>query len=418
MTRCAQTVLLPLVGFLLNCSLLVEAELTVPKISDVPRVDREARPSEEAQNTSCYILKTSPHSTLGNAYVIVTDQTDPSFLNSLNRLSKFHQGTIIHVPDLGALRTDSKKRERLISYLRSAQPRYVAVAPKLEGFTEDTVLGVWAVLTSLGNDRKLPVFPGFLVAPTPTAFDHLVDRSLDYAPETAAQIHLFVIGQVAGPDTHNLRSLQKLRMMRRLFASYGCGSHSLITLDYPAVAAHVPVAPAPGQAEVGMVRPNQWIETIPPHAKLALDNASLLLMFGHGGPGMVCSIDDNAFRDVLMTGKIVMSGDCFSAAPSISAKTESFAMRVLENGADVVYAHMHLNEGFPHLFPVLEGWMDGLTVGEAYQRQINALLDYNDVSPDDLIEGSLDRTNDLLYVVIGDPALQPFAKMVPKIAGQ
>jgi hypothetical protein len=90
-------------------------------------------------------------------------------------------------------------------------------------------------------------------------------------------------------------------------------------------------------------------------------------------------------------------------------------MLAVDQGAVVVYAHLRENAGFPHLFPVLEGWMDGLSVGESYQRLLNALLAYNNATP--AVFGAAGRAeaeaNALLYVVIGDPALQPLAKMTP-----
>ena len=111
------------------------------------------------------------------------------------------------------------------------------------------------------------------------------------------------------------------------------------------------------------------------------------------------------------------SGDCFSAtakeAKPPQREGESFAMRAVQNGAVVVYAHMAENAGFPHLFPVLENWMDGLTVGEAYQRQINALIAFNHPTVADLSSHDAATLNSLLYVIIGDPALQPLAKMTP-----
>jgi len=88
-------------------------------------------------------------------------------------------------------------------------------------------------------------------------------------------------------------------------------------------------------------------------------------------------------------------------------------MRAVENGAVVVYAHMAENAGFPHLFPVLEAWMDGLTVGEAYQRLINALIAFDGISSDAQSARKVADTNGLLYVIIGDPALQPLVKMTP-----
>ena len=88
-------------------------------------------------------------------------------------------------------------------------------------------------------------------------------------------------------------------------------------------------------------------------------------------------------------------------------------MSAVENGAVVVYAHMALNAGFPHLFPVLEGCMDGLPVGEAYQRLINALIDFQQLTSAELSSRDVAKLNNLLYVIIGDPALQPLAKMTP-----
>jgi hypothetical protein len=183
-----------------------------------------------------------------------------------------------------------------------------------------------------------------------------------------------------------------------------------------------------------MAAPRQFITQLPPPAKQALDEASLLLMFGHGAPGMTCSLDVGVFHDVRMENKVVLCGSCFSAYPlhsdfppmpsgpdgsAIRNERERFAMRALENGAVVVYAHMRLNGGFPDLFPVLEGWMNGLTVGEAYQRLLNAVIDVNGFAPGDFVlrdedadrQPAVMRRNALLLVVIGDPALQPMVSI-------
>jgi hypothetical protein len=288
------------------------------------------------------------------------------------------------------------------------------------------LLGMWSVFARLSDDQRLPVLPGILAAPNQTALNSLVERSINYRPKAVAQVHPFVMGQVLGPRPFGQRSLQKVRMMRNLFAYFGCTTHSLVILASSAVQMGVTVAPATNQWQVAMSGADHSIKTIPPAARPALHNASLLLMFGHGTPGTACSLDISAFQDVSMTGKIVMCGDCFSAASvgsGISPTTdgpggkplqqddESFAMRAVENGAVVVYAHMRENAGFPHLFPVLEAWMDGLSVGEAYQRQINALIAFNGFSADALISRDVAASNGLLYVIIGDPALQPLAKM-------
>jgi hypothetical protein len=395
---------------------LSATELPVPKISEVTRVDRDTRPGRADAETATYILKTSPHATLGDAYVIVTDQTGKAFLGPLERLASFRHGSVIHVENLDLLRTDTVERNQLISDLRRTQPRFVAIAPKRQSFTPNMLLGVWSVLAALSDDERLPVFPGLLAAPTQAALSSLVDRSINYHPLSIDQVRPFVMGQVLGPKPFGQRSLQKVRMMRNLFADYGRATHSLIILTDSAVRLDVRVAPAADQWQVAMGGPSRFVEAIPAAAQPALNNASLLILYGHGSPGTECSLDVGAFHHVRMTGKIVMSGDCYSAAPT--ANEESFAMMAVENGAIVFYGHMHENYGFPHLFPVLEAWMDGLTVGEAYQRQINALIAYAGISPRKLISdesgtAGISGANELLYAIIGDPALQPLAKMTP-----
>jgi hypothetical protein len=406
--------------------LILAAELPAPNIRDVTRVDRITLPSPQDMVTATFILKTVPHPTAGDAYVIVTDQTDAGFLDPLRRLAEFHHGSIIEVGDLGALRTDAAECDQLISSLRRAQPRYLAVAPKLSSFTAPMLLGLWQVLTTVSDDQRLSVFPGILVAPNQAAFASLIDRSISYQPQAVRQVRPFVIGQVIGPLPYGQRSLQKVRMMRNLFADYGCTTSSLVTLEHSAVAMNVTIAPVIDEWQVAVSAAGHPIPAIPAAVRPALDRSSLLLLFGHGNPGTACSLEVAAFRDVPMTGKTVMCGDCFSAAPAESGLSpaarspggqrgerneDSFAMRSVENGAVVVYAHMRENAGFPHLFPVLEAWMNGLTVGEAYQRQMNALLAFAGLSTDDLDSMTVADANALLYVIIGDPALQPLAKM-------
>ena len=396
----------------------VATELPVPKISEVARVDRDSPPSAQDATTATYILKTNPHATLGEAYVIVTDQTNEASLHSLERLAAFHHGTILRTKDLSALDTPPARRDQLIAGLRQAQPRFVAIAPRPYNFTKSMLAGMWSVLTALGDDHQLPVFPGILAAPNPMALNALVDRSINYRPLAQSQVSPFVMGQVLSSEPFGLRSLQKVRMMTNLFGDYGCPTHSLVILASTAVAAGLIVAPAPGQWQVAMTNPGQFIKSIPAAAQSALNDSSLLLLFGHGSPETECCLDFSAFRNVRMTGKIVMSGNCYSAAVTASGASptdESFALLAVEKGAAVVFAHMTENAGFPHLFPVLENWMQGLTVGEAYQRQINALIAQNGASPNDF--GSTTQpeagADDLLYVVIGDPALQPLVKMTP-----
>jgi hypothetical protein len=160
-----------------------------------------------------------------------------------------------------------------------------------------------------------------------------------------------------------------------------------------------------------------------------------VIFYGHGVPGMTCGLDVKAFHDVNMTNHVVLCGSCFSVpahkpdfpamgrAPDgsdVRADAESFGLRAIENGSVAVYGHMRLNSGFPNLYPVLRAWIDGATVGEAYQRQLNALADMTGLPADQFVlEDTKDmraavRRNPLLCVVIGDPALRPMPKMKPE----
>jgi hypothetical protein len=165
------------------------------------------------------------------------------------------------------------------------------------------LLGVWSALGALGDDHQFPVFPGILAAPNPSALAALVDRSINYHPQSVGQVRPFLMGEVLGPFPLGLRSLQKVRMMRNLFAEYGCTTHSLVISA--AAGGRVIVAPATNE---WLIAPGQSTKTIPLAARPALEAASLWLLFGHGGPGNQCGLDIGAFRDIAMTGKIVMSG--------------------------------------------------------------------------------------------------------------
>ncbi len=247
----------------------------------------------------------------------------------------------------------------------------------------------------------------------------------------------FVIGQVVDSSPMGQRSFQKVGISRNLFNQYGCQTASLVVRTFRL---RLPEGSSAGkedgqrQWDVSAAGPHQLVAELPPVAKRALDEASLLLLFGHGAPGMTCSLDVSVFRNVKMIDKVVLCGSCFSAFPSesdfppvvrgadgsaIRNDRERFVMRAIENGAVAVLGHMRENSGFPHLYPVLEAWMDGLSVGEAYQRLINAILDVRGLMPGELVlregvagsEAAAMRRNPLLYVIVGDPALRPLTRM-------
>ena len=410
------------------------AELAVPDVADLTRIDQFTRPEPQDAVTATYILRTWPHATLGEAYVIVTDHNEPAYLGALDKLAAFHRGSVLQVADLGALRGSSAERAGLAAELLRRRPRFVALAPKAGSFTENMLLGFWSVLGTLGSDQQLPVFPGILAAPDAEAFQALVRRSIAYHPQARGDIRPFAMAQVLGPRPYGMRSLQKVRILGQVFGRWGRPVNSLVVLEASAVRLGVEVSLELGQWKTAATTDGP-VSSIPSEARPALDAATLLVLFGHGSPGTECSLRVSAFRDVPMAGKIVMSGDCYSAAPLLQARgspgnapdsalaidPESFAMLAARNGAVVVYAHMHENQGFPFLYPVLENCLNGLTVGEAYQRLINAILALRHQVPRQLAapdrstpERPGDDANDLLYIIIGDPALQPFAGLAPE----
>jgi len=78
---------------------------------------------------------------------------------------------------------------------------------------------------------------------------------------------------------------------------------------------------------------------------------------------------------------------------------------------------MRVNCGFPELYPVLEGILADRMLGETYQRLINCTKKGSGHGSDTLVvapaapanETEMNRRNELLYVVIGDPALRLIA---------
>ena len=95
-------------------------------------------------------------------------------------------------------------------------------------------------------------------------------------------------------------------------------------------------------------------------------------------------------------------------------KKESLAMHAIENGTTVFFGHMRLNQGFPRLYPVLHGWMAQKTVGQTYQELLNSVISMQSPTLKSFVVDKTEATrrlpqNSLLYVIIGDPALQPLA---------
>lgn len=399
--------------------------LDIPDVTQMLRVDRNKRPSREAMRNSAFILKTRPHPVAGNRYVILTDHRQPQFLSSLHRLAKARDGILLQVDDLAVLYRDPEQLESLRKKLRDAPVRFLAIAPRMESFRENMVLGMWELTSTLDDDPQLDVLPGILLASSPRHLSALVDRSIRHKPQPASRLRPLAISQV--PRVEELRSLQKAGVLRKWFSRAGVATPVMAVYSRRAVEAAKLSGTNVWNLQATSVKP--FVKSFPKEAGEAFRAASLVVMHGHGVPGMSCGIDvDGLPADLL--GKVILSGSCFSASPVRSdfpalrqvpggyqvKKRDAFALRALDNGATVFFGHMRLSMGFPHLFPVLEAWLEGKTVGESYQQLINALIMVRGFRPGRFVvsperaSGRRVPQNLLLYVAFGDPALRPFEK--------
>lgn len=407
-------------------SLILEAQtLDLPPLKDLPRIDRTSpRPAPSILRNSAFILKMKAHAVSGENYVILTDHDSPAFLSALNKLSEYRNGEILRLDDLGSV-TEVAGRTILHERLLEANPKYVAVAPKMDSYRENVLLGLWEVFSSLDEDPHIDVYPGILLAPNAESFQRLIARSINYRAIPQKSLRPIAISQV--PSVAETRSLQKAGILREMFAGYG--------LNTPTIAVYTPAAEDAAKLEgkdlwnIHLKSKGDYVKTLSSKPDRALKTAQLVVMHGHGIPGMSCSIDINGIPSN-SANRIVLTGSCFSAVPvksdlprlssapggyKVDARP-AFALEYLDRGAVVFFGHMRLSSGFPHLFPVLENWMEGESVGIAYQELLNAIIDMRGfragdfVIPTPVTQRTI-RQNTMLYVIFGDPAIKPFEKL-------
>ncbi|MFP6763042.1 MAG: hypothetical protein VB858_05475, partial [Planctomycetaceae bacterium] len=391
-------------------------------------------PRQSVRN-SAYILRTSPHAVAGDRYVVLTDQTSSRFLEPLRALARHHDGDVITVKDLATLHDRPQEFDQVQSQLRKSKVRFVAIAPRLESFRENMLLGLWELLSTLDDDPQIDALPGLLVASDAAKFSRLIEQSIGFRPLVSTEIKPLAISQVR--QASETRSLQKAGILRRHFADYGYQTPVVAIYGQQATSA----PRLPGSQVWNLTAPGggKFVQTFPAELAQTLAQANLIVMHGHGIPGMSCSVDV-AGLPADMSGKVLLTGSCFSAAPVRSdlpamrqapggytlqpgdaAKLpQAFALRAVDRGAVVVFGHQRLSSGFPHLYPVLEAWMQGLTVGEAYQQLLNGLIELQGTQAGDFVIRQQPQPrrqppqNRLLYVVIGDPAVQPFKRLQRK----
>lgn len=395
---------------------------SIPDIADLERIDRENGPSPEQSRQSAFILKTNPHDVDGEAYVILTDHTDKAYLESLGKLAAHHKAKILSCKNFAAFHRNPESMARVRDSLREMNVKYIAIAPRLETFHENTVLGVWELLTTLDEDPQLDCFPGFLVASNAEAFSRLIEQSIDHTPISQVDLKPFAINQVA--NARETRSLQKSGVLRNYF--------ELANIDTPIVAIYgqaAASAPRLDGERVWNLEVNKgggFIRELPEPVQKELAAANLVVMHGHGVPGMSCSLDVEGIPSDFQ-GKILLTGSCFSASPVKSdfpsireapggfrvESRDAFVIRAIDRGAIVAFGHQRLSSGFPHLFPVLENFTQGQSVGQAYQQLVNGLIDFYGIKAGRFVVSEQAKKTGrvpqdrLLYILIGDPALCP-----------
>ena len=82
-----------------------------------------------------------------------------------------------------------------------------------------------------------------------------------------------------------------------------------------------------------------------PHQN-SIDEADILLVFGHGKANRLCGYKVSVFSNLNLNNKLVMSGSCYSGV--------KFNTVCIDRGAIAFYSHLHLNTGFSLLYPCLE----------------------------------------------------------------
>ena len=404
------------------CSSCLAQQFQIPEISDLPRIDRDSpRPGTNILRNSAFILKLKAHAPLGEGYLIITDHTEKEYLKPLERLAKHRNATILQTANLAEVhQPETLKALRL--KLTKLKPKYVALVPRMESYRENMLLGTWELLTTLDEDRYLDAYPGILLASSPAAFKQLIERTINYRSIPQGDLKPFAISQV--PSNAESRSLQKAGILRKFFAGYG--------VDMPILAIYTPKATDAPQLKgnhiwnTRLANKGDFLKAFDPQPREALYNSQLVVMHGHGIPGMSCSVDIEGIP-AGSNNRVILSGSCFSAVPVKSDfprmtsapggykvdKRPAFGTRYIDRGGTVFFGHMRLSSGFPHLYPVLEKWLQGSSVGEAYQQLINSIIEMRGFGPGSyVVKKPVPKRrvpqNTLLYVIFGDPALVPF----------
>ncbi len=377
------------------------------------------------------VLKTEPHAVAEKGYLVLTDHVDAVALRALEKLAAHRGGRVLVLDDLAVLAKNEKARHALRDKIREQIPRYVAIAPRLASYGENTVLSMWEILSHLDEDPKLDVLPGFLVASTPKSLAALVDRSIAYRPVQKEDFRAFSLAEV--PPDLLYKSFESSGLLKKLFAAKGVTMRDLTIAASEEISARsdYPKIEGEGRFEIRKKKRRDLLDGFPKDVQTAIEESAFLWVLGHGKPGMACCAKVSAYTDMNLSNKIIFCGACFAASAPRSdlviprtrpgEKIEDkprFALKAIDDGSVIVIGNMAFSRGVNFLLPIFEDCLKGLTVGEAFQRVINAQLGTEGFAnaytkpvkggPKNMTPKAR-RANQLVNVLIGDPATRPFA---------
>jgi hypothetical protein len=417
MERLCVTILSIACSFTFGHSFANEKSLYIPTIEELRNPTSS---SSYGPNSGLVNLKS--HSVSSEGYLILTDYTDQEVLFALNELAKARAGTVIRLKCLGTLHENPRGMKLVKQEIRKANPRFIAVAPKVESFRENMHLCMLKLISNLDSDVQLDAFFGYLIASTPKKLIQLVHRSIQFQPLTQQQVNPVSIGAIEDTDGRRYRSYQKAKIMQKMFAHSGKDSTAIIVTtrkshtlrdDYPKL------SPDEGNIVMSPKSKQQTFQSLSLQAQLAIERSNLLFMYGHGTTNRICGIKISAFSETNFFNKIIFCGSCMSAAPyksdrvnlNLMADHKRFAFHAMDNGAIIMLGHMGLSGGFPKVFPMAEKILNGTTAGEAYQQLMNSIIEKSPIP--NFYGGTAQRRdpgNKFLYVLLGDPFLLPITK--------
>jgi hypothetical protein len=87
-------------------------------------------------------------------YVILTDHTEPGYLVPLQRLAQHRDGVVLRVEDLALLYKDPNEMTEVRTQLEDAKVRHLAIAPRMETYRENMLLGVWELISTIDDDPQ------------------------------------------------------------------------------------------------------------------------------------------------------------------------------------------------------------------------------------------------------------------------